>query len=201
MPYGIYERTEENRKASEARKGIPRPDWVRQKISRALKGRKTPWLYGNKNPMANPETRKKWEEASNNKDYPTIVKKQRQTSLKRYGVENYSFTEKFKNSIAREKHPNWKGGVTSERFCFYAMGDWKNMAKFVRKRDKYICQNCDGEENGIPFHVHHMVSFATKELRLNPDNLVLVCKKCHNWIHSKKNISREFLERGEIKWR
>jgi hypothetical protein len=29
----------------------------------------------------------------------------------------------------------------------------------------------------------------------NFDNLLLVCKKCHNWIHSKKNTNREFISK------
>ena len=51
-------------------------------------------------------------------------------------------------------------------------------------------------------HVHHIVSFAEEEYRVDPDNLVLLCVKCHRFVHSKKNIEREFivenLEKGGI---
>ena len=36
-------------------------------------------------------------------------------------------------------------------------------------------------------------------LRTNPDNLALLCMDCHLFVHSKKNVNREFmLKKGTL---
>ena len=98
-----------------------------------------------------------------------------------------------------EKNPNWKGGITAERQIFYESKEWKDVLKIIWPRDKYRCQRCFMKYNGkIPFHIHHISSFKNKELRCNPNNLLLLCKKCHNWVHSKKNIEGIFLKNIEV---
>jgi len=37
-----------------------------------------------------------------------------------------------------------------------------------------------------------------KELRTDPNNLVLLCEVCHNFVHSKLNKNREFLGGGDV---
>lgn len=95
------------------------------------------------------------------------------------------------------KHPNWKGGLTPERQAFYASDEWKVAVKEVWKRDNAICQRCgkshNGDRNGGAFHIHHIVSFSIKSLRSDPENLVLLCKNCHLFIHSKKNINKDYI--------
>lgn len=91
--------------------------------------------------------------------------------------------------------PGWKGGCTPERQAFYSSVEWANAVKVVWKRDNATCQRCgcmkrDSDES---FHIHHIVSFAVKELRAEPSNLVLLCAKCHRFIHSKGNVNKDFL--------
>jgi uncharacterized protein YlaI len=93
---------------------------------------------------------------------------------------------------------NWKGGITPERQTFYRSDEWKEVVKHVWKRDDAKCRRCGldyrtVDRKSIRFHVHHMVSFSNKRLRANPINLVLLCDKCHRFVHSKKNITGEFL--------
>lgn len=96
--------------------------------------------------------------------------------------------------------PNWKGGLTPERQALYSSKDWSAVVKKIWSRDKAICQMCGKNHNTVDnrgtFHIHHIVSFDVKELRLNVDNLILLCRECHLWVHSKKNINKVFL--GEI---
>lgn len=95
-----------------------------------------------------------------------------------------------------ELNPNWKGGVTSERQAFYISQEWKDVCSATWKRDNATCQRCGlhkDDRNDMPFHIHHIVTFANEELRADIDNLVLLCEACHQFVHSSENTEREFL--------
>jgi hypothetical protein len=99
-------------------------------------------------------------------------------------------------------HPNWKGGISPDRQSFYCSFEWGEAVKEVWKRDNAICQKC-GKKHNTPesrgtFHIHHIVSFRVKKLRANVNNLVLLCKNCHRWVHSKKNINKEFIIKDKL---
>ena len=93
-----------------------------------------------------------------------------------------------------EKSPNWKGGATPERQAVYSSIEWARVSLSIWKRDRGLCKRC-GEQGK---HIHHIISFAIKEYRTDPNNLVLLCVKCHRWVHSKKNINGEFIKEGGI---
>jgi 5-methylcytosine-specific restriction endonuclease McrA len=96
-----------------------------------------------------------------------------------------------------ELNPNWKGGVSAERQAFYSSQEWKTACSEVWKRDHAMCQRCKLDyDAGMPLHIHHIVSFADKALRAEPSNLVLLCEGCHHFVHSRKNVSCEFLKNG-----
>ncbi len=95
-----------------------------------------------------------------------------------------------------ELNQNWKGGITPERQAFYISREWKDVCRKVWGRDKGICKRCRLDKNknkDMPFHIHHIVSFKDKELRADPDNLILLCEACHHFVHSKRNIENEYL--------
>jgi len=93
-----------------------------------------------------------------------------------------------------ELNPNWKGGLTPERQDFYISQEWKEVSQLIWKRDKGICQRCNRKKDeGIPFHIHHIISFQNKELRAIPKNLILICEICHIYIHSKENYEQQFI--------
>jgi hypothetical protein len=116
--------------------------------------------------------------------------------LKRWGsvgVDNPMWNRKG------ELNPNWKGGVTPERQAFYASGEWKKVCSLVWKRDKATCQRCGlyrTDQPDMPFHIHHIRSFAFADLRAIPSNLVLLCEVCHQFVHSRENVAREYLPEG-----
>jgi hypothetical protein len=93
--------------------------------------------------------------------------------------------------------PNYQGGITPERQAFYSSNEWVEAVKIVWKRDKNLCQKCGKNHNEEKFrgtfHIHHIVSFKVVELRASPENLILLCRSCHLWVHSKKNINKEFI--------
>lgn len=93
---------------------------------------------------------------------------------------------------------NWKGGVTPERQTVYRSDEWRAAVKVVWQRDNAICQRCGldhrtVDRRAVKFHVHHIVSFAVRERRADPANLVLLCDACHHYVHSRENVNREFL--------
>lgn len=95
-----------------------------------------------------------------------------------------------------ELNPNWKGGISPERQSFYESQEWKNVCSLVWKRDNATCQRCGLEKAsnlGHPFHIHHIVSFKIVEKRTDQGNLVLLCETCHHWVHSKRNVNKEYL--------
>ena len=91
-------------------------------------------------------------------------------------------------------NPHWMGGISPERQAFYASPEWVASVKDVWKRDGAKCVVCGVRKTkGIEMHIHHITSFVVKDMRCNTNNLILVCKSCHNWIHSKKNINELFI--------
>jgi hypothetical protein len=94
--------------------------------------------------------------------------------------------------------PHWKGGVTPERQALYSSEEWADAVKLIWRRDGGSCQRC-GEryKYGRHFAIHHIVSFAVRTLRAEPTNLVLLCRACHDWVHSKANTERLFLKPWE----
>lgn len=95
-------------------------------------------------------------------------------------------------------HPCWKGGITPLRQAVYSSEEWVEAVKKVWARDNAICQRCGKHHNQAEvrgtFHIHHIVSFENEDLRTDPDNLVLLCDKCHRWVHGKKNIKKDFIK-------
>lgn len=96
------------------------------------------------------------------------------------------------------KHPQWKGGITPERQAFYATQEWVEAVKAVWARDNATCQRCGKHHNEAKnrgtFHIHHIISFMHREYRADVDNLVLLCKQCHRWVHSKENTLKELIK-------
>ncbi len=93
--------------------------------------------------------------------------------------------------------PAWKGGITPDRQVFYESDEWHEAVKKVWGRDGAQCCRCGKRHNEAlrrgTFHIHHVVSFMEKSLRASVDNLVLLCRDCHFFVHSKKNTGSEFL--------
>lgn len=101
--------------------------------------------------------------------------------------------------IRGSAHHGWKGGVTPERQNCYSSIEWAEMVIKVWSRDKATCQRCLAKStNRRLMHMHHVIPFhKNKTTRIKESNLLLLCSKCHGYVHSKKNINREFLKEGD----
>lgn len=121
----------------------------------------------------------------------------RQTQLKHCNLPHFNGKPHYL-TIGDVKPASWKGGITPERQAFYSTAEWKDAVKNVWKRDNAICQRCGKRHNTKKdrgtFHIHHIISFMDKEKRCNLENLILLCRDCHLWVHSKKNIDKEFID-------
>ena len=87
----------------------------------------------------------------------------------------------------------WKGGTSTEREL---IGAWtREIAPKVHRKFNYICQRC--EVRGGILHAHHLIPvFADESLAYKFDNLVTVCKECHEHIH-QNNQEAEFAKNYE----
>lgn len=98
-----------------------------------------------------------------------------------------------------EANPRYLGGATPERQEFYRSAEWKSACRAVWQRADAHCQRCgldwrDCDREITPtFHVHHVWPFRIRETRANPMLMVLLCRPCHLFVHSKANLTREFL--------
>lgn len=92
--------------------------------------------------------------------------------------------------------PSWRGGICPERQGFYASREWKDVCIQVWTRDKAMCRRCGlgQKQTAESFHIHHIIEFEHKEHRSRLDNLTLLCKACHRFVHGKENTSGEFIE-------
>jgi hypothetical protein len=111
--------------------------------------------------------------------------------------------EHWLHTVSADQNPNWKGGVTPERQEFYRSQEWKAASRIVWTRANGCCERCGLDWRTVDrkttptFHIHHIASFAVKELRAEPTNLALLCRPCHLFVHSKANITREYLQTAE----
>ena len=92
-------------------------------------------------------------------------------------------------------NPAWKGGTTPERQRIYRSQAWKRSVRVAYLRDGYTCQRCGATKQGYrSLHAHHVRSWAEHpSLRLDVDNLVTLCNRCHVWVHSLANVAGQFL--------
>lgn len=101
-------------------------------------------------------------------------------------------------SVNTKDHPMYKGGISPERQTLYSSKKWTKCIDAVWARDCNTCQKCyqfhEDKNNRSDFHIHHIINFSHEEFRLDISNLVLLCRGCHSWVHSKENINKEFIK-------
>ena len=92
-------------------------------------------------------------------------------------------------------NPRYVDGSSPERQRLYAQGDGKAFLREILERDGYHCRRCNAPKTKPKsLHVHHLKPWAGNEtLRFDAANALTLCRTCHSWVHSRKNISREFL--------
>lgn len=152
---------------------------------------------------------------------PKIKEKIQQTNLKNYGVEYCAsvpeIKEKIKNSclekygvscylnldfsgekIRGENSPRWKGGVPRERSDINSW-EYKEWRKSVFGRDLYTCQKCGSKQGknkqSVCLNAHHIFNYKDyPDKRIELENGITLCDKCHLEFHSKYEKRHNTLE-------
>ena len=60
-----------------------------------------------------------------------------------------------------------------------------NTKSYVLNRDNYTCKNCKGKSKDNKLEVHHII-FRSNYGSDEADNLITLCKTCHNDLHNEK---------------
>jgi 5-methylcytosine-specific restriction endonuclease McrA len=121
-------------------------------------------------------------------------KKKNSESMK---LVNEVYKEKIRavaKSRTGELHPNWNPNISQEeRELKRSTVENVEWAKNVKKRDNYICQVCFKNSNNLISH--HLMAFAQyPELRLDINNGITLCRKCHNEFHKIYGKGKNTLE-------
>lgn len=102
--------------------------------------------------------------------------------------------------ISGKNHCNYNPNLTDDdRIDRRLIKGYLQWVKDVYKKDNYICQKC-GNRNSRKnkLNAHHIEGYAENEdLRMDLDNGITFCQKCHQKFHvkyGKKNISRKHLD-------
>lgn len=74
---------------------------------------------------------------------------------------------------------------------FYHSGPWRKVRKIIVKHYLGLCQECGATGS----EVHHKIPLTVDNVNdpmisLNPDNLTLLCKSCHDAIRSEGIVVR-----------
>lgn len=89
---------------------------------------------------------------------------------------------------------------------FYKSTKWKAKRINILKRDNYLCRECIryGKTTGATT-VHHVKPLEFNyDLRLDSNNLISLCGKCHDKMHDRTNnkltdLGKSLIERIEKK--
>jgi len=138
-------------------------------------------------------TKKKISIANKGRKFSEIHKKNLSISHKGHKVRE-DVKEKIKNSISKEKHPNWKGGITPIVYQVRNSFKYRQWRSDIFTRDNYTCVNCN--LRGVYLEADHYpkrFSVIFREYKIktfneamdcdelwNINNGRTLCKKCHN---------------------
>lgn len=89
-------------------------------------------------------------------------------------------------------NPNYVDGSSPERQRLYARSEGRTFLRSVYERDGFKCVRCASPRRTL--HAHHIKPWAgNAALRFDSTNVVTLCNVCHAWVHSNKNVAREYL--------
>lgn len=99
----------------------------------------------------------------------------------------------------KRKNKQQKSIYQHENKSFYRSKPWKEVADFVYEREGGRCQRCGRFIYGRNAHRHHRVPIKVNpNMKLDPNNILLLCPKCHVIEENKENQKAVFPSYFEI---
>lgn len=106
--------------------------------------------------------------------------------------------EHKRSSKSRKAKAKKKDIYHHENKPFYRSQAWKDMRNFVYQREGGCCQRCGKFVFGRKAHIHHVIPIKDNALlKLDPNNLMLLCSKCHPIVENEteqKNIYPSYFD-------
>ncbi len=95
----------------------------------------------------------------------------------------------------QRKRPKDNNRYDAERRKIYNSERWRRLRAWKFANDP-LCEMCLKEGHTVPAEdIHHVVSFMSADdieqrqfLAYDYDNLMSLCKRCHQKIHNKRNV-------------
>jgi hypothetical protein len=143
------------------------------------------------NPFGFKKGHSPWHTGKTKEELPQLSRGGRKKGSKPWNIgiprtkeEKLKMGKNRKGLTAGVKHPNWRGGISTNPYSV----DWtQTFKRSIRERDNYTCQLCGKLQGDLAFCVHHI---DYDKLNSNPNNLITLCHKCH----VKTNFNREYWE-------
>lgn len=97
------------------------------------------------------------------------------------------------HSGRRKKNRNKIDVYHHENKPFYRTGEWKRTRQVIYERERGCCQRCGRFIFGRNAHVHHIIPIKDNEqLKLDLNNLMLLCSKCHPIVENETEKKKVF---------
>jgi len=109
-----------------------------------------------------------------------INKRSKKKALHKARENNKCKNKKSPTEWKKRVFAGWKD--TPEQAAIRRSPEYQEWRRIVLERDNYACQHC--ENTGGRLVVHHIKTFKMNpELRMEPDNGIVLCNKCHEELH------------------
>lgn len=102
------------------------------------------------------------------------------------------------------KRKQKKTVVYSKNKSFYRTKPWESLKAFCYERDKGCCVRCGRFVFGKQAHHHHVVPIQIDpSLKLDPDNVVTSCDKCHPILERESNekYDKSYKKKKKFDWK
>lgn len=151
-------------------------------------------LVGDKNPSKRKEVRDKISKAKKGKQTTSMLgkhhsdeskEKSRKSNFgqKRSDITKDKIREKRKLQIG-DKCPSWKGGITPIIQKLRNSDEYKEWRKKVYLRDNYTCCKCN--KRGVILNAHHVIGvYIKQDMIFDLNNGITLCKGCHKQFHKE----------------
>lgn len=109
-------------------------------------------------------------------------------------IKRGSYCDEHKRSRESIKRKQAKKSVYhNENKPFYNSSEWRNMRSIIYQREKGKCQRCGRFIFGRNAHIHHVVPIKKDPtLKLEENNLKLLCRNCHSIEENEENKEKVF---------